>query len=337
MRKKKFCLDDLFKGLILLLIGGILPALSWAISGKLDEKPTATELSLEIKTKPVEQKEEGTQTSKIQEMVLEKYVPEEITFTPEEIWDDEGNFIGEDIPSDKKAIYEIIKKNVPDNFKSSFEKKEHKDFEGFRIYRHDFNKDGKEEFIIIVVDIIPDWKKGILPNEFYLAIANIEPNDSYKKIADFKTEQEFERIIPSIEEFADIDNDGQEEIFIFLAAYGAAGFIKEGILNLNIANRKLDWIKLKDKDDKIVDAIFSIGAIVTYASDFAIKDLDKDGKKEIVSYGFETTMENPKNLSPIQAKEAIPIDEAEEIWQVYYTTVYEWDGAFFSYNEDLSK
>jgi len=286
----------------------------------------------EVKVETTKQQE--TQTVKTKQVQLEEYVPEEITFTPEEIWDDEVNYIGEDIPFDKKAIYEIIKRNMPDNFKSSFGKEEHKEFGGFKIYLHDFNKDGKKEFIIIVIDITPDWEKGVLPNEVYLAIANIEQNGSYKKIADFKTEQNFERIIPYIEKLKDIDNDGQEEIFIFLGAYGVAGFMTEGILNLNIANQKIDWVKLKTKNGDIENAIFLRGAIATYASDFIIEDLDKDGKKEIISYGFEIISKKPKKLSPIE--EIVAMEESKR-WTRYYAMVYEWDGKFFSYNKVLSK
>jgi len=200
-------------------------------------------------------------------------------------------------------------------------------------YIDDLNGDGKPEIIMAYIN--PD-------NEGYYAVSTINDNNGdFKKIAQFKY-QEMYRGTPSIARTEDIDNDEIKEIFMDLNAGGAYTEL-EGIMDVDFAGEKLDWVKYASIEDSINNAIFPVGASVANRNDFVVIDLDNDQKKEIIEiYGnlIQDGRMLPSGLEETQIlkKEEMPdTDTVNSQWWVYDVKSYEWNETIFAFDMGTTK
>ena len=216
-----------------------------------------------------------------------------------------------------EAKEEMIKKIITEIIPSDFNK------EKAEYYLEDLNNDGKPEIIIIV----PDLSKE---KEDIVAITLKDTEGNFEKIGELENKAIF-RVI----ETEDLDNDNQKEII--LSAPCDHHCYTEAILDVDFDNQKLEWLKLKNERGNIQEAFLDRWVGAFGSSDWDIEDIDKDGKKELVEIDSRIQFEKPENLKMVKIKQLWDDFLKKDYWKICETKVYEWDGSFFSYNEELSK
>ena len=101
---------------------------------------------------------------------------------------------------------------------------------------------------------------------------------------------------------------------------GGASNEAYGVFKIDWDLNKIGWLKIKGKDGEIENSFFLKGGSVMHQEVFEIKDLDSDGKMELIE------------------KEGEYIGgewESKENWK-WQISVYKWDGSIFNYDEGLS-
>lgn len=213
----------------------------------------------------------------------------------------------EKIEITEELVNKIINKIIPENF----------DRETACYFIYDFNNDGNSEILI-----------GITPPQpalnAYLAI--VIPTDNignYKKLADFSFREEISfRSTPCVQnskDVLDIDADGKKELVLDLGTGGASSEAF-GIFKIEWEKSKIEWLKIKRKDGQIETSFFLKGGSVMHQEDFELKDLDSDGKLEIIEREGEYIGGDWEN---------------KESWK-WQISVYKFDGQIFNYDEKLS-
>ena len=200
------------------------------------------------------------------------------------------------------------------------------------VYRiEDLNEDGKTEIIISASSLYQAEPTGLRKAIFIVVAATSKKN--YQKIGELIEENiEYD---PSINNFQDIDGDKQKEILIGTGA-GGAYTIGEGVLKADFSGKKLDWVRLKEKDGTTREAIFFVGASVMHQSAYGFGDSNHNGKKEI--FTVQLDLQNEPLDRPLEPNEKASTQPPENtITGVCRVSAYEWDGVFFSYNEETSK
>jgi len=212
-------------------------------------------------------------------------------------------------------------------------------------YIQDLNGDKKKEVVIITCCFKPlsEKKNSYTPKDIEpqcpevergcIVVASLEEKGGYKKIGDLKTESIFRNAImtPVISKFEDVDNDKQKEIFLSARGFAQYDF-SEGVLDVNFKNQKLDWLKLKDEERNIQEAIFWRGSGATYSSNWDVEDVNQNGKKELIKIENWWHLEKTGDMKIAKTKQL-----EDGTWEVCSVKAYEWDGSFFSYSEELSK
>lgn len=208
-----------------------------------------------------------------------------------------------------ELVDKIIDKIIPKNFNKKTT----------CFFVEDLNNDDISEIILGITPTQPTYQA-------YLAI--VIPTDetgNYKKLADFSFDKEniSFRSTPCIQgekDILDIDGDGKKELVLDLGTGGASNEAF-GIFKIVWEENKIDWLKIKKKDDQIENSFFLKGGSVMHQEDFELKDLDFDGKLEIVE----------------REGEYIGGDwESKESWK-WQISVYKWDGSIFKYDKNLSE
>jgi hypothetical protein len=245
---------------------------------------------------------------------------------------------------EKRELNEMVQENIYETINKILPKE--CDKEGAQYYIQDLNGDGKEEVIIIAFGLgrFPGKEEKCYTAEGVgvpcpevnwgcIEIASLEKEKNYKKIGELKTEDIFRsaEMIPKISRLEDIDADNQKEIFLSGRGVGHYDFF-EGILDVDFENQKLNWLKLKDEKGNIHNAIFWRGREALGGSDWDVEDIDEDGKKEIVEKEDWIVFKKPEDFNIAKIKQ---LEDGN--WEKCEVKAYEWDGLFFSYNEELSK
>lgn len=235
--------------------------------------------------------------------------------------------------ADEQKYSEVINKVIPSNF--------NRDDADYCF--GDLNGDGQSEMIITAFSFSAD--PGYSPGDAYLVLlSSADDKGNYEKIGEFNFyDYTFSRpgAIPWVEKFEDIDNDKQNEIIISLG-FGGATTLAEGIIEWNSSTQKMDWVKLQDEHGNAEKAIFFVGASVMHSSGYNVDiDMDQDGNKEIVELYSEREYTEPVDLKPWEKaapelKNSSGDEDGMWGWK-YQSKVYEWDGMFFSYSEELTK
>ena len=202
----------------------------------------------------------------------------------------------------------IIDKIVPENF----------DRKTACFFINDLNNDGISEIIIGITPAQPTYQA-------YLAV--VTPTDgigNYKKLADFSFDEEniSFRSTPCLHDTKDIldmDEDGKKEFVLDLGAGGASNEAF-GIFKIDWEKNKIEWLKIKRKDGQIENSFFLRGGSVMHQEDLELKDLDADGKMELIEKEGEYVSGDWEN---------------KESWK-WQISVYKWDGEIFNYDEELS-
>jgi len=122
---------------------------------------------------------------------------------------------------------------------------------------------------------------------------------------------------PDVLQIADIDGDGQQEIFIDLMYGGAASFA-QGVLDIDIQAKQVRWARLQDKSGAARDAIFINAVSAVHWNKVTFADTDNDKLGEIVEVFGARDTTNPENIE-------CSLD------------IYEWNGNVFAYTETLSE
>jgi len=178
------------------------------------------------------------------------------------------------------------------------------------------NLDHKAGPELIIGAVERNADSSALPNTGIIQVVSIlNKEGEYERVGRIEY-QEMLRGVPTLKKAEDINGDGVQELIVSLM-YGGASSAVEGILHVDLSNKALTWVQLQDKDGHKQDAIFVLSATFGYQNYFEIRDINSDGRKEIVEV-FAQTLPGDSNLS---------CDAA----------VYQWNGELFSYNELLSQ
>jgi len=207
----------------------------------------------------------------------------------------------------EELVEKIIDRIVPENF----------DRKTACFFSDDLNNDGISEIIIGITPPQPTYQA-------YLAV--VIPTDetgNYKKLADFSFDEEniSFRSTPCLQDekdILDIEGDGKKEFILDLGTGGASNEAF-GIFKIGWEQNEVEWLKIKRKDGQIKNSFFLKGGSVMHQEDFELKDLNGDGKLELVE------------------KEGEYIGgewESKESWE-WQISIYKWDGQFFNYNEEF--
>jgi len=202
----------------------------------------------------------------------------------------------------------IIEKIVPENF----------DRKTACFFVNDLDNDKISEIIIGTTPPQPTYQA------YLTVVTPIDETGNYKKIADFYFDEEniSFRSTPCLQEakdILDIDGDGKKEFVLDLGTGGASNEAF-GIFKIDWEKNKIEWLKIKRKDGQIENSFFLRGGSVMHQEDFELKDLDSDGKLEIIE----------------KEGEYIGGDwESKESWK-WQIFVYKWDGEIYNYDEELS-
>lgn len=158
--------------------------------------------------------------------------------------------------------------------------------------------------------------------EPYLAITTLTEKGDYSEVSEFNFinnhyNNEYSYFLENLK---DLDGDGIKEMVFNLGPAANLAITIYGLIDWN--GKKIDWVKLRMKDEKIVSAIFSQGGGLSYSKDFRLADINNNGKKELIEiYNWYEPIEEDSTKTKI----TINID------------VYEWNGVVFSYNKELSQ
>lgn len=219
------------------------------------------------------------------------------------------------------------------------------DRNGARFYIRDLNKDGLEEITVVTLGLgtFPGEEmkcytpEGVeVPCPEYLskwgciAVISLGRKGNYSKIGELKTKSIFlHSVIVPEANFEDLDSDGIEEIL--LSGMGVAHDFQLCLLDMDFNAQELEWLKLKEKDGNISEACLWYGSAAVANYEWYIRDINGNGKKELVNRKRWWTSTKPEGL------QIAKIRQLNDDWEVCTIAVYEWDGSLFSYNEGLSQ
>jgi len=227
---------------------------------------------------------------------------------PEENFSEIKTKKAERIEITEELINKIIDKILPENF----------DRKTACYFLSDLNKDGISEIIVGFI------KNPPTQNAYLAIVTPIDEN--FEKLADFNFGQKEDITFSSSpclrdkKDILDVNGDGKEEMVLDLGAGGASNEAF-GIFEIDLQAGKIEWLKIKEKDGEIKNSFFLKGGSVMHQEDFELKDLDGDGKMEIIE----------------KEGEYLGGDwEKKESWK-WQISVYKWDGKIFKYNEKLSE
>ncbi|KPJ57419.1 hypothetical protein AMJ49_00570 [Parcubacteria bacterium DG_74_2] len=214
----------------------------------------------------------------------------------------------------EELVNKIIDKIVPKNY----------DRETICSFIDDLDNDEFSEIILVFTPTPPTSEA------YFTIVVPTNETGNYKKIADFtfgKEDITFFRSTPCVydtKDLLDIDNDGKKEIILDLGTGGASNEAF-GVFKINWNLNKIDWLKLKRKDQIVENTYFLRGGSIMHQEIFEVKDLNSDGVMEIIEKTGEYigTFEDPEDW------------KKEESWK-WQITVYKWNGSIFDYNEELS-
>ena len=139
--------------------------------------------------------------------------------------------------------------------------------------------------------------------------------------------EELLRSAPELNELQDLTGDGTQELFMSLG-YGGASNAAYGFFRVDMQEKKLEWVQLRDQADQMRNAEFLMGGTVTHTETVQVLDLNLDGKKEIVEL-FTQIWE------PSGQENDIPSKQTGETWCL--ARAYRWSGSFFDFDRALSE
>lgn len=197
----------------------------------------------------------------------------------------------------------------------------------------DFNDDGQLETFII--GFYEGWEAGVhyavFENEEKIASLDYNPEDKSGLPNPRMCLNEKGTEINFLE-LANIDDDQEEELFLDMGCRGERGQFQVIVLDVNISGKEIEVVKLVDKNGEIKDAVSYMGATSAMSGhSFQIKDLDGDGRKEVIELedGYQRELEEWEKSDPT-------IRFEEKYMTKHQRIVYQWNRSLLAYNEGLS-
>jgi len=159
----------------------------------------------------------------------------------------------------------------------------------------------------------------------YISIVTPTNNKgNFNKIADFTFDKNQENPFigrpcaydDEMEDFIDIEGDGDKEIIVNLGLLGVSGY-KYGILRVNEESNQMEFIKVNGQRGyigNIEDYFFTMAATAMHNAHFSLEDIDNDGILEII--------------------EEYRHRQEGDCWETEIL-VYRWEDSMFNYVDDL--
>jgi hypothetical protein len=174
-------------------------------------------------------------------------------------------------------------------------------------------KNGYELIIGALEDVQDPWSRPVSATIQVVALQ--DSADQYDRIGSV-TYTEWMRGVPEIKELKDVTGDTQQEIIASLM-YGGASSSAEGILQVNLSAKSMQWLQLKTQENKIQNAIFLLAGSSGHWNTVQFKNLDSNAIEELVEIFAQ--------VDPLQNQKV----ECE----IY---AYKWNGSQFVYSINLS-
>jgi len=172
-------------------------------------------------------------------------------------------------------------------------------------------KNGPELIIGAVEDIADPLRRPLTATLQVVSLLN-ETGD-YERVGRIDY-QEWMRGVPEVKELKDVTGDTQPEIIASLL-YGGASSWAEGVLQIDISAKKLEWLQMQNQQGQVQDAVFILAASAAHHNSVEFQDIDADANQELIEIFSQTIF-----------------DETE-----CTANVYKWTGTQFTYDANLSQ